>query len=72
MLTAHSINPLTKENRPNPISRTHAPLTTASLRRAMPENIGETRRPSLAATLQYDFVSAANCSRLMFDAAERE
>lgn len=69
---AHTTNPPTTANRPNPISRTHAPPTTASLRRAIPGNIDETRRPSLAAASQYVFVNATNCSRLMFEAAERE
>lgn len=70
--TAHTTNPPTTANRPNPISRTHAPPTTASFRRAIPGNIDETRRPSFAAALQYVFVNATNCSRLMFEAAERE
>ncbi len=58
--TAHNINPPTTANRPNPISRTHAPPTTASFRRAMPGNTDETRRPSFAAALQYVFVNATN------------
>ncbi|WP_244100583.1 hypothetical protein [Burkholderia ambifaria] len=69
---AHNINPPTTANRPNPISRTHAPPTTASFRRAIPGNIDETRRPSFAAASQYVFVNATNCSRLMFEVAERE
>ncbi len=70
--TAHNINPPTTANRPNPISRTHPPPTTASFRRAIPGNTDETRRPSFAAALQYVFVNATNCSWLMFEAAERE
>lgn len=71
-LTAHSITPPTRPTSANPVSRTHAPPTTASLRRAIPGNIGETRSPSVAAALQYVWVNAPNCSRLSLDASERE
>lgn len=63
MLIAPMIDPLSRANTPNPSSELQVPDTTASLRRAIPGKIGETRSPSLAVAAQYVFVIAAICSR---------
>lgn len=64
MPTELNINPMSRKSPPNPSSERHVPVTTASLRRAMPGNAGETRSPSFAAAAQYVAVIAAICSTL--------
>ncbi|WP_330996141.1 hypothetical protein [Burkholderia stagnalis] len=63
MPIAPMIDPLSRANTPNPSSELQVPDSTASLRRAIPGKIGETRSPSLAVAAQYVFVIAAICSR---------
>lgn len=64
MLVLLSTNPRSRNNTPYPSSETQVPVTTATLRRAIPGNVGENRSPSFAAAAQYVFVIAAICSTL--------